>query len=89
MDLCGFAVFQFSMDLCAFSYVMLRVKLRMYVSSLPYSTNLTYDKGIYFILFFCWYRTMIYDCVVPVPSRSKYTHFVLRGKINRFLFFTN
>ena len=52
MDLCGFAVFQFSMDLCAFSYVMLRVKLRMYVSSLLYSTNLTYDEGIYLILFF-------------------------------------
>ena len=52
MDLCAFAVFQFSMDLCAFSYVMLRVKLRMYVSSLPYSTNLTYDREIYFILFF-------------------------------------
>ena len=52
MDLCGFAVFQFSMDLCAFSYVMLRAKLRMYVSSLPYSTNFTYNKGIYFILFF-------------------------------------
>ena len=52
MDLCGYAVFQFSMDLCAFSYVMLRVKLRMYASSLPYCTNLTYDKGIYFILFF-------------------------------------
>ena len=51
-DVCGFAVFQFSMDLCAFSYIMRRVKLRMYVSSLPYSTNLTYDKGIYFILFY-------------------------------------
>ena len=50
MDLCGFAVFQFSMDLCAFSYVMLRVKLHMYVSSLPYTTNLTYDKGIYFVV---------------------------------------
>ena len=50
MDLCGFAVFQFSiMDLCAFSYVMLRVKLGLYVSSLPYSTNLIYDEGIYFI----------------------------------------
>ena len=52
MDLCGYAVFQFSMDLCAFSYVMLRVKLPMYVSSLPCGTNLTYDKGIYFISFF-------------------------------------
>ena len=52
MDLCGFAVFQFSMDLCAFSYVMLRVKLRMYASCLPYSTNSTYDKEIYFIIFF-------------------------------------
>ena len=40
------------MDLCAFSYVMLRVKLRMYVSSLPYSTNLTYNREIHFILFF-------------------------------------
>ena len=38
------------MDLCAFSYVMLRVKLRMYVSSLPYSTNLTYDREIYLIV---------------------------------------
>ena len=52
MDFCGFTVFQFSMDLCAFLYVMLRVKLRMYASSLPYSTNLTYDEGIYLILFF-------------------------------------
>ena len=52
MDLCGFTVFQFSMDLCAFSYVMLRVKLRMYASSLPYSTNLKYDKGIYCIFYF-------------------------------------
>ena len=52
MDLCGFGVFRFSMDLCAFSYVMLREKFRTYVSSLPYSTNLTYDKGIYFILFY-------------------------------------
>ena len=52
MDLYGFAIFQFSMDLCAFSYVMLRVKLRMYVSSLPYSTNLTYHREIYFILLF-------------------------------------
>ena len=52
MNLCGFAVFRFSMDLCGFSYVMLREKLRKYVSSLPYGTNLTYDKGTFFILFY-------------------------------------
>ena len=52
MDLCGFAVFRFSMDLCGFSYVMLREKIRKYVSSLPYGTNLTYDKGTFFILFY-------------------------------------
>ena len=52
MDLCGFAVFQFSMDLCAFSYVMKLVKVRTYVSYLPHSTNLKYDKGIFDSSFF-------------------------------------
>ena len=52
MKICGFAVFRFSMKICGFSYVMIREKLRKYVSSLPYGTNLTYDKGTFFILFY-------------------------------------
>ena len=63
MDLCVFAIFQFSMDLCAFSYVMIRIKLRTYVISWPHCTNVVYDRGIFYFLFYAgtvpvWYSDL-------------------------------
>ena len=63
MDLCVFAIFQFSMDLCAFSYVMIRIKLRTYVISLLHGTNFAYDKGIFYFLFYAG----------TVPARYPYS----------------
>ena len=64
-----------SMNLCGFSYVMLREKLRKYVSSLPYSTNLTYDKGTFFILFYagtiqCNDRTIVRYRTSIIPENN-------------------
>ena len=55
MNLCGFTVFRFSMDLCGFSYVMLREKLRTYVLE-----DLNYHRTV--DLFLCTittYRTLL------------------------------
>ena len=58
-------IFQFSMDLCAFSYVMIRIKLRTYRMSHPYHMVQTLDSTKEFIIFYFlyWYAF----CVVPEP----------------------
>ena len=81
MDLCGFAVFQFSMDLCAFSYVMIRIKLRTYVISLLHGTNFAYDKGIFYFLFYAGtvparYPYSDLECCGTVPVLTPFNGFI-------------